>query len=157
MPADVLKLVESVLAEKTAVATKERELISNLNRVLPDMGYRVVPIAGEPQKSEARARRPRLIRPQGKPLLCPQCSRTFAHPLHLGRHMSATHGAKLSEMNGAKVGEMDGAKRRAPDGMRPGATHARRGARHEVKRDTAHGAKRTRRAAAKVRAKRKRS
>ena len=157
MPADVLKLVESVLAEKTAVATKERELISNLNRVLPDMGYRVVPIAVQAQKSESRARRARLIRPQGKPLLCPQCSRTFAHPLHLGRHMSATHGSKLGQMNGSKGGEVDGAKRRASDGVKPSATHAKRGVRHEVQRDTAHGARRTRRAGAKARAKRTRS
>lgn len=105
MPADVLKLVESVLAEKTAVATKERELISNLNRVLPDIGYRVVPIAapanqkahGAARKAHGAPREPRparLTRPEGKPLSCPQCPRTFSHPLHLGRHLSATHGAK---------------------------------------------------------------
>jgi hypothetical protein len=157
MPTDVLKLVESVLAEKTAVATKERELISNLNRVLPDMGYRVVPIDAQASKSESRVRRGRLIRPRGKPLVCPQCPRTFAHPLHLGRHMSATHGAKLGETNGVKVGEVDAAKRRAADAMKPGALHAKRGPRHAIKRDAAHGAKRARRAPAKARAKRKRS
>ena len=95
MSADVLKLVESVLAEKTAVATKERELISNLNRVLPGIGYRVVPIAAQAnQKAHSEPRPARVIRPEDKPLSCPQCPRTFSHPLHLGRHMSATHGAK---------------------------------------------------------------
>jgi uncharacterized C2H2 Zn-finger protein len=103
MAADVLKLVESVLAEKTAAATKERELISNLNRVLPDIGYRVVPIAGQVQKNHRRPRRTRLMPPAGKPLSCPQCSRTFAHPLHLGRHMSATHGAGKGRAAKAKA------------------------------------------------------
>jgi hypothetical protein len=27
-------------------------------------------------------------------LKCPKCSRRFARPLHLGRHLSATHGRK---------------------------------------------------------------
>ena len=94
MPSDVMKLVESVLAEKTAVATKERELISNLNRVLPGIGYRIVPIALRGRTSPSAPRRARLARPTDKPLACPRCPRTFAHPLHLGRHMSATHGAK---------------------------------------------------------------
>ena len=102
MPADVLKLVESVLAEKTAVATKERELISNLNRVLPGIGYRVVPIAAQSQTANSEPRPARLARPEGKPLSCPQCSRTFAHPLHLGRHMSATHGAQKGRKAKAK-------------------------------------------------------
>jgi len=94
MPADVLKLVESVLAEKTAVATKERELVSNLNRVLPGIGYRVVAITAKVQRVKASGRAGRQMRPEAKPLSCPQCSRTFAHPLHLGRHLSATHGTK---------------------------------------------------------------
>jgi uncharacterized C2H2 Zn-finger protein len=96
MPADVMKLFQSVLAEKTAVATKERELINNLNRVLPGMGYRVVPLALRERTSHGPRPRTLAARPGGKPLSCPRCSRTFAHPLHLGRHMSATHGAKQS-------------------------------------------------------------
>jgi hypothetical protein len=103
MPADVLKLVESVLAEKTALANKERELITNLNRILPGIGYRVVPIALRGPGSHGARRRARLARPDGKPLSCPQCSRTFAHPLHLGRHMSATHGTKRAGKGKARV------------------------------------------------------
>src|SRR5262245_24196291 len=99
MPTDVVKLIESVLAEKTAVATKERELVSNLNRVLPGIGYRVVPMGANIQTSRNAGRTGRPMRPQAKPLQCPQCPRTFAHPLHLGRHLSATHGMK---QNGAK-------------------------------------------------------
>lgn len=103
MPADVLKLVESVLAEKTALANKERELITNLNRVLPGIGYRVVPIALRGPKLRSGTRQARLARPDAKPLSCPQCARTFAHPLHLGRHMSATHGAKGAGKGRARV------------------------------------------------------
>jgi uncharacterized C2H2 Zn-finger protein len=103
MASDVLKLVESVLAERTAVATKERELINNLNRVLPGIGYRVVPLARPEPTSRKAQRRARLARPSGKPLSCPRCSRTFAHPLHLGRHMSATHGTKQSSRGKSKA------------------------------------------------------
>lgn len=93
MPMDVMKLVESVLAEKTAVANKERDLIENLNRLLPDMGYHVVPIApGAPGSAPTAPR----SRQSGKPLACPHCPRTFAQPLHLGRHVSATHLARRS-------------------------------------------------------------
>jgi hypothetical protein len=109
MPADVLKLVESVLAEKTAAATKERELISNLNRVLPGIGYRVISIAAAAQNDHRRPRRGRLLRPDGKPLTCPKCSRTFAHPLHLGRHMSATHGTPKGRRTSARAVSMPAA------------------------------------------------
>ena len=102
MPIDVLKLVESMLAEKTAVATKERELINNLNRVLPGMGYRVVPLAQRQRTSHGTRRAMPVLRPAGKALSCPRCSRTFAHPLHLGRHMSATHGSKAARANRSK-------------------------------------------------------
>jgi uncharacterized C2H2 Zn-finger protein len=94
MPADVLKPVKSLGAQKTAVAKRERELIENLNRVLPGMGYRVVPNAAGSQAQRLPSRSGRAA---GKPLRCPRCARTFAHPLHLGRHMSAIHGTKRAK------------------------------------------------------------
>jgi hypothetical protein len=39
---DLLKSVESLLAEKQAVAAREKKLIEDLNAVLGKMGYRVV-------------------------------------------------------------------------------------------------------------------
>jgi len=39
---DLVKSVESLLAEKQAVAAREKKLIEDLNRVLGKMGYRVV-------------------------------------------------------------------------------------------------------------------
>lgn len=34
------------------------------------------------------------VRSARRTLKCPKCSRRFARPLHLGRHLSATHGRK---------------------------------------------------------------
>jgi len=39
---DLLKSVESLLAEKQAIAAREKKLIEDLNTVLGKMGYRVV-------------------------------------------------------------------------------------------------------------------
>lgn len=100
---DVVKLVESVIAQKSAIADREKQLIANLNRVLPDMGYRVVPIAeGDGAERALRVRRAHRAsgRPMGpvreadKVLPCPHCPRKFAHPLHLGRHVGAMHRGK---------------------------------------------------------------
>ena len=42
-------------------------------------------------KSPARGRVRRALR---RTLKCPKCSRHFARPLHLGRHLSATYGRR---------------------------------------------------------------
>jgi uncharacterized C2H2 Zn-finger protein len=97
---ELVRSVKSVLADKAAVASRERQLIEDLNRVLPEIGYRVVPATDRPGapaaretaaavQSELNRRQPAKIR--DKSLQCPHCDRRFARPLHLGRHMSATH------------------------------------------------------------------
>ena len=91
MATDVIKMVQSVLAEKTAIAAREKELIDNLNRVLPDMGYRVVPMGSTGRRS---SRPSGTVREADKTLSCPHCPRRFAHPLHLGRHVGAMHREK---------------------------------------------------------------
>jgi hypothetical protein len=89
--------LQSVIAQKSAIADREKQLIANLNRVLPDMGYRVVPIAEGDGAERARRAHPASGRPIGpvreadKVLPCPHCPRKFAHPLHLGRHVGAMH------------------------------------------------------------------
>ena len=102
MMRDLLKSVESLLAEKRALADKEQRLIEQLNRVLPAMGYQVIEkadLAARPARGNRATGRPAKV-PAGpsngapKRLVCQQCGRRFAHPLHLGRHMSATHGRK---------------------------------------------------------------
>jgi hypothetical protein len=91
MATDVVKMVQSVVAEKTAIASKERQLIDNLNRVLSDMGYQVVPtVRGVPRRGRASG----PVRGAERTLPCPHCPRRFAHPLHLGRHLAAMHRAR---------------------------------------------------------------
>jgi len=109
MPNDLMKLVASVLAQKRALDQKERQLIDSLNRVLPGMGYHVVPMSDGTGAARA-ARRQRPARSTGsgaaaavKPLVCSQCGRRFSHPLHLGRHAAAMHkGASAKPTRGRR-------------------------------------------------------
>jgi hypothetical protein len=101
MVKDLVRSVKAFLAQKTAVANRERQLIEDLNRVLPEIGYRVVPAGREtatmptaaaPAARPSGARNGRQQSKSGaKALACPHCDRRFARPLHLGRHLSATH------------------------------------------------------------------
>jgi hypothetical protein len=107
MTTDLMKMVKSVLAQKRALDAKERDLIASLNRVLPDMGYRVVATSGE-ETGRQRGRR-RSARGVGRPvssapknLVCAQCGRRFSHPLHLGRHTAATHKSTRAARSSAK-------------------------------------------------------
>ena len=71
------------------VARTERRLIDDLGRLLPTIGYRLVP------STAARFRGVVLNGPRRiKRLQCPKCDRRFAHSLPLARHLSATHGIK---------------------------------------------------------------
>jgi hypothetical protein len=91
------KTLRLLAAEKRAVFQRQSALVANLNKLLPSIGYRVVPLENEGGAAGRRtvhagARSAALsVRPLGKPLVCPHCSRTFALPLHLGRHLSVMH------------------------------------------------------------------
>ena len=95
MEADITRAIESFASERRALAKRERDLIALLNQALPTMGYRVVasdspsprPAPAPPAEKAARP----IMRPARKALKCPHCERTFAQPLHLGRHLSTTH------------------------------------------------------------------
>lgn len=101
MATEVIKFVEAVLAEKNAVAAKEKQLIESLGRILPTMGYRLVPTAAAGHAGRHAVQARAAARPaRAKSLACTQCDRTFAHPLHLGRHVSATHVAKRAARRG---------------------------------------------------------
>ncbi len=90
---DLVKTVKAFLAQKNAVESRERQLIEDLNRVLPEIGYRVVPA----ERAQSAPETPAPVMRNGdgsstvKLLACPHCDRRFARPLHLGRHIAATH------------------------------------------------------------------
>ncbi len=84
---DIVTSVRTVLAERRVIAEKEKRLINRLSGALRALGYEIVP------RSSANGLRapagPR--RETRKSLTCPHCSRRFALPLHLGRHVAAAH------------------------------------------------------------------
>ena len=119
MATDLMKLVQSVLAQKRALDAKERELIASLNRVLPDMGYRVVSTGGEARGLRGRRRAAgatgRPVSAAPKNLVCGQCGRRFSHPLHLGRHTAATHkSTSAAGSTGKTSATKPSARRRRP-------------------------------------------
>jgi uncharacterized C2H2 Zn-finger protein len=71
------------------VAKTERRLVEDLGRLLPTIGYRLVPSAATRLRGML-LNGPRRI----KRFSCPKCDRRFAHPLPLARHLSATHGIR---------------------------------------------------------------
>ncbi len=88
------------------VAKTERRLIEDLGRLLPTVGYRLVPLgAGKLKGLTADGRR------RVKNVLCPKCDRRFAHPLPLARHLSATHGIKKGAAKAAKKPARKSAKK----------------------------------------------
>jgi hypothetical protein len=83
----LIRTLKMLAAEKKAIQQRQSALVASLNRLLPSIGYRVVPVAPD----AAMRARPRATARATKPLTCPQCQRTFALPLHLGRHISVMH------------------------------------------------------------------
>jgi hypothetical protein len=55
--------VESLVADRQAIQTKERTLVRGLNRALRRLGYEVVPVAAPGPRRRPRRRR----RPQARP------------------------------------------------------------------------------------------
>jgi uncharacterized C2H2 Zn-finger protein len=70
------------------LAQRQEHLIKDLDRVLQSIGYQLMPIGtrkrGDIPSISAKAS-------TRKRLKCPQCERTFAHPLPMARHVSASH------------------------------------------------------------------
>src|SRR5262245_55510449 len=88
------KLIEDRLtltASEQRLAHQERRIIQKIGHVLRGFGYGLVPVDGRPSKREgARRQSPALP----KTLKCPKCDRRFSRPMHVARHLSATHGSK---------------------------------------------------------------
>jgi hypothetical protein len=86
----LIRTLKMLAAEKKAIMQRQSALVASLNRLLPTIGYRVVPVGPE----AATRARSRLTPRATKPLTCPKCQRMFALPLHLGRHLSVMHKGK---------------------------------------------------------------
>ena len=132
MALTLAKTLRLLAAEKRAVFQRQTALVSNLNKLLPSIGYRVVPLENEggavgrrPVHSGARSAG-LSVRPLGKPLVCPHCSRTFALPLHLGRHLSVMHkGAVTPSASGTREERAAGARKGRSRTGRPRGQAAR--------------------------------
>jgi hypothetical protein len=70
--------VRSLITAKKSIVTLEGRLLQTLARMAA---------SGRAQAAKPRSTRRRVLQ-------CPRCSRKFALPLHLGRHLSVTHKRK---------------------------------------------------------------
>ena len=69
---------------------EEQRLISELNAILPRLGYQIVP-SDDRRVDGNTGHVARLATSVKKSLKCPHCDRRFSLALHLGRHVSAMH------------------------------------------------------------------
>jgi len=84
MPANLSAMLRSLLKAKQAASVMELSFLRQVARTLPSAGM-------NGRKASKRAARTIGGR---RTLKCPRCDRRFARPVHLGRHLSATHGRK---------------------------------------------------------------
>ena len=111
------KAVQSLVKARGSLAQREQALMAELNRILPGMGYRVVAAADRngPTSSVPRSAARRAFQRARKTLTCPHCDRTFGHPLHLGRHVSAMHktnGVRRSKAKARKKAQVSSRMKR---------------------------------------------
>ena len=127
MPNALVTAVQSLTAGKQRLATQERELITALNHVLAGIGYQVVAKAAA--SASPRVTQKPATRGRRKSLACPHCERRFAQPVHLGRHVSATHRAqkKVVALKVVKATASGKTARRATSERRAKATVAKVG------------------------------
>jgi len=153
----LIRTLRLLAAEKKAVLKRQAALVASLNSLLPSIGYRVVPLEAEARaaarprlRSRRRAAASTARRLVGKPLTCPHCSRTFALPLHLGRHVSVMHKTKKTPAASSTEGGERPAPKVAKARRRPKRRAVRKAAarRRRAARSPRTTAKRPRRASA---------
>jgi hypothetical protein len=81
MPATLRSMLRSLVKTKQTASLIELRFLREVARTLPTAN------AKESSKNSSTAKPRRTLR-------CPRCDRRFARPVHLGRHLSATHGRK---------------------------------------------------------------
>ena len=82
MRANLAAMLRSLLRAKETASLIELRLLREVTRTLPTVN------ANKSSKKNAATMTRR------RTLKCPRCDRRFARPVHLGRHLSATHGIK---------------------------------------------------------------
>jgi hypothetical protein len=92
MTTSFLKAFAALSTEREAIRKREEKLLSDLRDILGRFGYRLEPIEvnGSGRRGVSVSTQ-RGVSSSFKPLACTACGRTFALPLHLGRHLSAMH------------------------------------------------------------------
>jgi hypothetical protein len=80
MSTDVLRALRRLIQERQVQARREHKLLGEVARALPKA---INAAAGQSGKAATKVRRKRLP--------CPRCQRTFAMPMHLGRHIAMSH------------------------------------------------------------------
>ena len=115
MAANFLRAFRALSSEKEAVRKREEKLVSGLRATLERLGYRLESINGNGPSSRGTrtATRRRAASSGAKTLTCSECGRTFALPLHLGRHMSAMHKGKSAASTTTENGSAKAPKRAA--------------------------------------------
>jgi uncharacterized C2H2 Zn-finger protein len=82
VPRQLIRALRRLLQERQNQARREHKLLSDLVRTLPALA--TSRMSRQPAlKTATKARRKRLR--------CPRCDRTFAMPMHLGRHIAMSH------------------------------------------------------------------
>ncbi len=82
MPANLSATLRSLLKAKQTASLIELRLLQEVARTLP-----TVSASGSSKNTVPTLARRRTLK-------CPRCDRRFARPVHLGRHLSATHGRR---------------------------------------------------------------
>jgi hypothetical protein len=139
MRTDLQAMFRALAVQKRAVLKREEKLVADLRGILGQLGYRLEPISTNGMSRPGpKSSRPRRTASRGsKPLTCSECGRTFALPLHLGRHMSVMHKRKNAPgaQSGSSANQNDSA--RAGAEAKPRRSHmspaARRAAARRMK------------------------
>ncbi len=82
MPANLAAMLRSLVKAKQTASLIELRFLRDVARTLP-----TVSASGSSKTNAPTMTRRRTLK-------CPRCDRRFARPVHLGRHLSATHGRR---------------------------------------------------------------
>ncbi len=84
MAANLSAMLRSMLKARQTASLIELRFLREAARTLPTGSVN----GRKPSKPATR------VKAHRRTLKCPRCDRRFARPVHLGRHLSATHGRK---------------------------------------------------------------